>query len=222
MPHPRKSPSSRRLLIVLTTVAACAFGARAAYIGLLPNLFPKRLGVVDPGKVYRSGQLTPGAFEQVIKQHGIRTIIDLGSTIHGQTEGELRNQRTADALGVKRYVMRLYGDATGNPNYYIQALRLASDPANQPVLIHCGAGTERTGLTCILYKHLHMGTPLEEGFSEAKSYGHNPRRTPEMRLMMERYAETVLRHVREGGLIEAPDAPALPEPAPAPSAAPPQ
>ena len=205
----------RRLAWIVLAAALAVVAARYTYTGVLPNLVPKRFGVVDPGKVYRSGQMTPGAFEDVVRRYNIRTVIDLGSTIHGQTEGELRNQRAADSVGVKRYVMKLYGDSTGNPNYYIQALRIASDPANQPVLIHCGAGTERTGLACLLYKHMHLGVPLEEGFKEAVMYGHRPRRTPQMHDMMDRYSAEIIRHVREGGQIAGPEAPALPEPVPA-------
>lgn len=193
---------------------ACAIGARIAYISVIPNVFPKRFHTVDPGKVYRAGQMTPAAFEKVVKEYNIRTVIDLGSTIHGQAEGERRNHRIVEALGVTRYVFRLYGDSSGNPNEYIQALRLASDPANQPVLIHCGAGTERTGFTCMLYKKHHFGTPLEEGLREAQSVGHNPRRTPKLRQMLDTWANPILFHLREGGQIEGPNSPIMPDPVP--------
>jgi protein tyrosine/serine phosphatase len=206
----------RRLRTALIAACVVALGARFVYSGVRPNISPKRFGVVEAGRVYRSGQLTPAAFESVIKEHGIRTVIDLGSTIHGNTAGEARNQRTADSLGVKRYVFRLFGDATGNPNAYIQALRLAADPAHQPVLVHCGAGTERTGLFCILYKHLHLGTPLEEGFTEATTYGHNPRRTPQMRQMMDTWSGPILEHARQGGQIDTAEFDPLPDPVPGP------
>jgi protein tyrosine/serine phosphatase len=200
--------------VVVCAVVAVALGGRLVYKNFRPNLAPKRFGVVESGKVYRSGQLTPEAFRHVCETHHIRTVIDLGSEIHDDPEGEVRNQRAADAMGVTRYVFRLYGDATGNPNAYIQALRLASDPANQPVLVHCGAGTERTGLFCILYKNLHRGTPLEEGFAEAMAYGHSPRRTPQMKLVMDAFALRILEHVRRGDQIETAEIPKLDEPHP--------
>jgi len=195
-------------------VLVAAVSMRLYYVGVWRNVSPKRFGVVEAGKVYRSGQLTPAAFKDLHDRYGIKTVIDLGSTIHSSAEGEHRNQRTADALGMKRYVMNLYGDSTGNPNYYIQALRLASDPANQPVLVHCGAGTERTGLFCILYKNEHLGTPLDEGFKEAQAYGHNPVRTPQLIEMMQTYSSSILDHYRRGGQIESDQIKALPEPVP--------
>jgi tyrosine-protein phosphatase SIW14 len=197
---------------LVCAIVAVALAGRWVHKNVRPNLVPKRFGVVQAGKVYRSGQLTPEAFREVCSENGIRTVIDLGSEIHDDPAGEVRNQRAADALGINRYVFRLFGDATGNPNAYIQALRLASDPANQPVLVHCGAGTERTGLFCILYKHLSLGTPLDEGFAEAVRYGHNPRRTPQMKQVLDSFGPAIEDHVVRGGQIEAPDTPALPEP----------
>jgi len=202
----------RRAVIIVCAITAAAIAGRFTHKNLRPNLAPKRFGTVEPGKVFRSGQLAPEAFREVVAAHNIRTVIDLGSEIHDDPEGEVRNQRSADALGLNRYVFRLYGDATGNPNSYIQALRLASDPANQPVLVHCGAGTERTGLFSILYKNLHLGTPLDEAFAEAVRYGHNPRRTPQMRQVMDAFTTSILDHVRRGGQIVTGDITPLPEP----------
>lgn len=201
--------------LILTLFIAVIAAAITFYIdGVRPNLSPKRLGTVDDGKVYRSGQLTPAAYHEVHERYGIRTIIDLGSYVHNDPVGERRNQRTAEALGAKRFVLPLFGDSTGNPNYYIQALRLAIDPANQPVLIHCGAGTERTGLLCILYKNMQKGVSFEDGLAEAIRYGHNPTKTPELKQMLAKYGEAIIDHVRRGGQIDTPGIPALADPLP--------
>jgi protein tyrosine/serine phosphatase len=200
--------------LLLLGAVAIALAGRVFAVNIRPNLVPKRFGVVDPQKVYRSGQLTVAALDEIHEKYGIRTIIDLGSTIHDDAAGERRNQRTADALGIKRYVFALNGDSTGNPNAYIQALRLASDPANQPVLVHCGAGTERTGFFCMLYKNANMGVPLEEGFEEAQAFGHNPRRTPQVKQMWYQYAKAILDHYKRGGQISDDRYKPLPEPVP--------
>lgn len=207
--------SRRRFTILLVVIALAAIAGRVYVANIRPNLIPKRFGVVDEGKVYRSGQLSTAAFHTLHERYGIRTVIDLGSTIHNDPVGERRNQRTADALGMKRYVFHLQGDSTGNANEYIQALRLAADPANQPVLVHCGAGTERTGLFCLLYKNQFQGVPLEEGFKEAQTFGHDPRRTPQMHEMMVKYAAPILEHLRTGGQINDGVVTPLPEPKPA-------
>ena len=145
--------------------------------GVEPNINPKRFGVVEPDAIYRSGMLTPEATRRVVERYGIRTIIDLGAHERGSL-GEVRANRTASSLGVTRYRLDLFGDATGNANCYLYALRLAWDPANQPVLIHCGAGTERTGAAVALHRIVEENWTREEAMAEAIEAGHQPQRNP--------------------------------------------
>jgi hypothetical protein len=139
--------------------------------------------------------------------------VDLGSFEPG-TAGDGRNQLCAQALGMERFVFDLEGDGTGNPNAYVQALRIMTDPARQPVLVHCGAGSERTGCAAILYRKLVHGTPVEEGLAEARRFKHDPARNPRLEGVLAEYGEPILRAVREGGQV--PGVPPLPEPKPVP------
>ena len=84
----------RRSLIIVPSLALVAGVAAATW----PNVFPKRFHEVDAGKVYRSGKLTPAAFEKVVTENGIKTIVDLGAWEPG-TKEDLLAQRTAEALG---------------------------------------------------------------------------------------------------------------------------
>ncbi len=108
-----------------------ALGVAAWFVNARPNLFPKNFGEVDPGKVYRSGQLTPEAFRRVVEEHQIKTIIDLGSGKDDPAVEKL-NASVATSLGVKRCVGALEGDGTGNPNWYVWALRLAREDSQAP------------------------------------------------------------------------------------------
>ena len=166
--------------------------------GALPNIVPKNFGVVAPGKIYRSGQLTPATFRKVIEDHDIRTIIDLGAWEPG-TRDDRRAQRVADAMGVERILFDLEGDATGDPEAYLQTLRLATDPARQPVLVHCGAGSERTGCFVMLYRTIVEGEGVEPAFQEAQRFRHDPRRNPKMRPVFDAIHHEVERAFQEGG-----------------------
>jgi protein tyrosine/serine phosphatase len=216
-----------RDLVTLAVVVVLA-GTGGLVAAQWRDILPKRFGVVAEGKVYRSGELTPKAMRTIVERHKIKTIIDLGADEPG-TPDDVRAQRTADALGVTRFVFRdmssgagtnglannvLIGDATGNPNAYVQALRIMTDPARQPVLVHCGAGTQRTGCVVILYRHIIEGVPTEAAFPEAARFDHDPVKNPKLTGMLERWGKPIEDALKNGGQVIDPEAPALPEPVP--------
>lgn len=170
------------------------------------NLFPKRFGTVVPGEIYRSGKLTPAALTKVVREHEIKTVVDLGAWEEGSA-GDDREAKTAAALGVERVRFNLVGDATGDPSDYLEALRIMTDPARQPVLVHCGAGTERTGCIVALYRMHADSWTLDEALSEAEGVGHSPRRNPHLREVLETHGPDILDAFERGGELEPGDEP---------------
>jgi protein tyrosine/serine phosphatase len=183
--------------LVLAAVALAAWTYRE---GVHPDLFPKRFAEVEAGVLYRAGKLTPAAFERVVKSHGIRTIVDLGAWPEGSRE-DRRARDTARALGVERIRLDLRGDSRGDPNHYADTLRLIRDPRRRPVLVHCGAGTERTGCAVALYRQIEQGWELERAYLEADHAGHSPTRNPELRRTLERWTAPVAEALRTGERI---------------------
>lgn len=57
----------------------------------------------------------------------------------------------------------------------VQFLRLASDPANQPMLVHCKHGADRTGTMVAAYRIVVQGWSKEDALAEMKTeqYGHH-------------------------------------------------
>ena len=183
-------------------MVAATIGLCVVYFfqGVGPNINPKRFGVVEPGAIYRSGMLTPEATRRVVEKYGIRTIIDLGAHERG-SRGETRANRTAASLGVTRYRLDLFGGGTGNANCYLYALRLAWDPANQPVLIHCGAGTERTGALVALHRIVEEDWTREEAMAEAIEAGHRPKRNPQFSPTLDTVIPAVGRAIDAGDWV---------------------
>jgi protein tyrosine phosphatase (PTP) superfamily phosphohydrolase (DUF442 family) len=186
----------RAILIAALVIAAITYLSS----NVVPNVFPKRFDTVAKGQVYRSGKLTPASTESVVKGNDIKTIIDLGAFEAGSIE-DRRAQETAESLGVTRYRLQLWGDATGNPNTYLHALRLMTDPANQPVLVHCGAGTERTGCAVMLYRQIVEGVGYEDLFDEAVRAGHDPDSNEKLRETYNDISWKVEQAFRDGGWI---------------------
>ncbi len=136
---------------------------------VVPDIRPKRLAEVIPGKIYRSAELSPAALENLAKQAHLKTIIDLGIAPDGEPR-DRRQQLAAQALGLTRYKFHLIGDSTGNPNEYVAALRLALDPSNQPVLIHCATGSQRTSCAIALLRMADQQVSLDQALAEAREF----------------------------------------------------
>ncbi|MBX3317983.1 MAG: tyrosine-protein phosphatase [Phycisphaeraceae bacterium] len=171
-------------------LCACIGLVVLGVVGAWPHIFPKNFGVVVPDKIYRSGELTVSALSRVVRAHNIRTIIDMGAYEPGTREDVLQ-AKTASALGVERYVLRLEGDGTGDPTMYLESLRLMIDDSKLPMLIHCGAGSERTGCLVVLYRHLIQDVEIDRAYEEARRYGHNPRRNTILRPLIDYIVEPV-------------------------------
>lgn len=206
----REAPqAARRGIGRLLLLGAVVVLAIVGYRDLVhPNLFPKRFAVVVPGEIYRSGKLTPAALTKVVREHEIRTVVDLGAWVGdepGRVRAREREARTAAALGVDLHVFELIGDATGDPQQYVDALRIVMDPASRPVLVHCGAGTERTGCLVAMYRMHAEGATLDEAYAEADRAGHDGDRNPHLRQVLETWSGPVLEALRTGGDLERPE-----------------
>ena len=101
---------------------------------------------VVPGLLYRSAQLPAGEFISLAKQTGLRTVINLRGENVGSDWYDAQ-YRAAKELGVGflNYRMSASRELTVEQMTELaQILRAAP----KPVLIHCGSGSDRTGLAC--------------------------------------------------------------------------
>ncbi len=191
---------ARRIRIVLI-LALFAAGAGLMWAqGVWPHIAPKNFGVVhvdENRQLYRSGELTVAATAKLVDRYGIRTIVDLGTHEPGSRDDRIA-QKTADALGVRRVRLDLEGDATGDPNDYVTALRIMTDPAAQPVLVHCGAGAERTGCLVALYRQIEQGWDADLAYRETKRHGHSGARNPRLDAVLDFWGDDVVRAFATG------------------------
>lgn len=189
-----------RLALACLAIALSLWGVWA--YAVRGHTIPKRFGTVRAGEVYRSGNLTAATTRLVVEKYGIRTIVDLGTHPPGST-AERRAERVAESLGVERVRLELSGDGTGNPNAYVRAVRIAMRPDCHPVLIQCGAGSERTGIAVVMYRVIHEGVPLEAALEEAGRYSHSDGRNPWFRRVVDEWLEPVRRAIKvDGGFID--------------------
>ena len=172
-------PNSRAPLVILLSCAAfaAAIWLWADYIE--DRVIPRNFSTVSENHVYRAGRQTPPTLSRIITKHNIKTVVDLGG-YPNHSQREQRMVDVAESLGASRTELRLHGDATGNPNAYVEALRIIANKDNHPVLVHCAAGSERTGATIAMYQHLYEDVPLIDALPNALNNRHEIKSNPRM------------------------------------------
>jgi protein tyrosine/serine phosphatase len=112
--------------------------------------------------IFRGAQPDPEGYD-TLKAMGIRTVINL-RTRHGE-------RKAVEAAGM-RYVeipMSYWKDV--DPAVVRKALSEMTDPANQPVFVHCFRGTDRTGVIVAVYRMEVDGWSEAEAEAEMEAFG---------------------------------------------------
>jgi hypothetical protein len=157
-------------------VAVIAAGAITWRKVLSHRLFPKRFGVVEAGSVYRCGWLPQWRADKVLSDNGIDVIIDMTHEIppgHAGHEKQAAELQAAERLGIEHKRFELAGDGTGDLTSYVRALETMAEAkkAGKQVLVHCAAGSQRTGGVIAYYRLFLRNDPPETVYAELKKYG---------------------------------------------------
>ena len=159
----------------------CAAAVVAWYAGLRNRFEPMNFGVVEPGKIFRSGQISKQVMRQTLVNNRIGVIIDLSSRWE-ETPDAQAERAIAKQLGIERINLTLRGNGVGNPNVYPQVLAdiVRANHDGKAVLVHCQSGAQRTGGIVAAYRILVEGRPQDAAFAEMSEYGHRPHSNPEL------------------------------------------
>ncbi len=147
---------------------------------------------VEKGMVYRSSWLGAEGLEKAIARHGVKSVLNLCGEQPGKEwyEGEVTVSRR---LGVKFVSLGLSANTALDANQVAQLADALRD-APKPLLIHCRAGSDRTGLACALYVASHGGSYRDAQDQLSLFYGHFPylgSKSVAMDVTLERFFESV-------------------------------
>ncbi len=133
---------------------------------------PKRFGVVVPGEVYRSGQMSKWQFVPTIQKHDIDVVIDLNG-IDPADEHQAAEIAAYESHDIENYRFRLHGDGTGDVDTYVEAIAQMAEchRDGKSFLVHCHAGAQRTGSVIAAFRVLVLGHPAEDAYAELGRYG---------------------------------------------------
>ena len=157
------SPPSRRRRIRRYFIRSAAWFSLVASMifasFLLKPFYGSNLGIVDAGRVIRSAQPTTG-LKDMIRDHKLASILNLrgGSPRNDYYSNEVR---VAKEAGVDFYDLSM--SATKRPKRS-DLLRLIDvmNRCEYPLLIHCKAGADRTGLATAIYRMVVLKEPPEQ------------------------------------------------------------
>jgi hypothetical protein len=117
-------------------------------------------GTVEPGRIYRSGQMSPRALASTLSAHAIKTVLNLRGTnpVDAWYRRELETTLAAGATQIDIPMSSCLWMSRMQLSTLIEVL----EEAEHPLLIHCNWGSERTSLAAALAILLRDGTTLAE------------------------------------------------------------
>ncbi|HLW68951.1 MAG TPA: dual specificity protein phosphatase family protein [Gemmataceae bacterium] len=135
--------------------------------------------VVHPGLLYRSGQMSQAGLERIIHDYGIRTVITLrDADVPGQLPPDWEEEEYCrkEELWYFRLSPKHWWAPEGEPpaaENVKQFLEIVDNPKYYPILIHCFAGTHRSGAYCAIYRMEFDHWSNEQALTELHSNGYD-------------------------------------------------
>ncbi len=130
--------------------------------------------IVSPG-VWRSSQPNEESITKM-KEYGLKTIVNLR-----RNESVNRWERELAAkLSINYYSFPMSASVKQDKKKLAEVLRIISEPLNQPALIHCYAGKDRTGLIAALYQLEFSNAKFDDLHKEMLMYGYSEDFFPEI------------------------------------------
>lgn len=155
----------KALLAVLLAVPTGAAEPRvtpARRLASIPGL--ENVAEVAPGIFRGSAPSAPTGLDS-IKALGIKTMVNLRH-YHGTTEEQGCRQRGIDYVRIV-----LESSDAPNDDDVRRFLRVVTDPARQPVYVHCWRGKDRTGVMIAAFRMAVQGWTRDAALQEMDDFG---------------------------------------------------
>ena len=148
------------VLIILISAGALAFTFFRHYPA-------HHFGVVKEGVLYRSGQPDSLGWWDILDDCGIRTIVSVRELEPDAAWCQLED-KVCRERGISLVRMPV---AYVNDDDVARFMGIVNRPSARPVLIHCEAGSVRTGVIVAAYRMLEDGWSYARAVEEADEFG---------------------------------------------------
>jgi len=178
-----------RVGAVVLLIVGLSGGAYAVYCAII--ISTGNFHSVEAGQLYRSAQLDAAEFEQVIPAYHIRSVLNLRGP-NPESAWYADELAVAERWHVAHFDVGISARRSPTPEQLDRILAILRT-APKPLLIHCQAGADRTGLVAALYRYAIGHEPAERSADELSlRYGHFPYLTSETGAMDESFRTYVL------------------------------
>lgn len=150
---------------VLGALVACA-----AEIGRM--MVTHNEHVLVAGRAYRSAQLSPSQLEAFVREHHIKTVINLrGRPFDAWYPAEAQ---ATQALGVSQEDVTTSANRLPAPGEVRRLIEIF-DRSEHPIVMHCQQGADRTGLASVMYLLLYTDADYATARRQCSPrFGHVP------------------------------------------------
>ena len=126
-----------------------------------------RVSIDNFGKIndnyYRGAQPGRGDYAD-LAAIGVKTVIDL------QIDGPSNEAGLVQRAGMKFFRIGMTTSQAPTTSQIDQFFKIVTDPANQPVYVHCQGGRHRTGAMTALYRMTVDGWTSDKAYAEMKQF----------------------------------------------------
>ncbi len=183
---PSRPRKSKRLALIVTIALVIGGGV------LVWELFIKtyHLEAVQPGVLYRDGVQKPREFVRAVEKVKPKTVVSLiddrERTDPRKPQFLFEEQALAErGIKLERIPVKLGGWPTRED--VDRFLKIANDPANQPVLVHCAQGVRRTGMMVAAYQQAILGLDDAKAKESILDFGHSDRTVNDVKRFIDGY-----------------------------------
>jgi protein tyrosine phosphatase (PTP) superfamily phosphohydrolase (DUF442 family) len=161
--------STKKKILIAVGIIAVAAGAYKIY----DVYFNYRFMTISDGKVYKSGVIPPDKIEGFVKEHHIKSIVDLRGPVDPDT---INNpEKTTEIWAEKQATSKIEGLNYYNiPSHQVpnketlnKFYKVIDNPDNYPILIHCYHGIGRAQVYSAVYRIEKEGMSNEDARNKA-------------------------------------------------------
>jgi len=189
-PQPPTAPPAHHLrhrrarLILALLLVTTAAGVTVKYTRYY--FIPRRFAVVEPGRLYRAGFCEPGPLTRIIRENQIKTILVL---LNDEPDSPDQQNEAAVARreGIRMIRIGMPGHGCANFDLLDRAADIVANENTHPLLVHCYAGTCRTGAVYAAWRMKYCGWTYDQAMEESRKYALSPRGNAELFAHLKRY-----------------------------------